>query len=80
MIDGFEDNASLHLQRDNILKNKAKREDIRASQKRGKTIFIELLDLPILEVLDILIRIQGNKFPISLKLSFVFLLLATKVS
>ena len=80
MIDGFEDNAFLHSQRDNILKNKANREDIRASQKRGKTIFIDILDLPILEVLDFLIRMQGNKFPISLKLSFVFLLLAIKVS
>lgn len=76
MIDGFEDNVSLHTQRDNILKNKDK---IIIAKKSGMIIFIDHLDLAILEVLVFFNQIQDNTFPISLKLYFVFLLFAAKL-
>lgn len=59
MIDGFEDNVSLHTQRDNILKNKDK---IIIAKKSGMIIFIDHLDLAILEVLVFFNQIQDISY------------------
>lgn len=72
VIAAVKDNRFLHSHRENTLKNKARREQLRA-KKRRKTIVSELEAQGILEVLDC----EPMNFLLKLSSVFLFLLFAT---